>query len=244
MHCGWLQTPIWNSESVRTSCQQPFQEQGIEFEFCFITIPFCGVWQQFKVASCQSFLSSKQSSNASSSKAFRKLIGRKVKYRKEKFSARIFDLFDVGVMAQLRMKLSEHEKKCQEWKDGGHLENPYMNQAHQVVILHSKIIARKTDSDGNQRVLQSWTPPNILEDEWILAKDVVPTKSVKLSSLSTSAKVQVSSQLYNYPSTLTTTRPKRGRKVRPHPRSTALSWHPDYLWLVPWEANNDFTAFL
>ena len=62
-----------------------------------------------------------------------------------------------------------------------------------------------------------------LEDEWILAKDVVPTKSVKLSSLPISAKVQVSTQLYNYPSTLTTTRPKRGRKVRPHPRSTALS---------------------
>ena len=44
------------AESVRTSCQQPFQEQGIELEFCFITIPFCGVWQQFKFASCQSFL--------------------------------------------------------------------------------------------------------------------------------------------------------------------------------------------
>jgi len=169
----------------------------------------------------RSCASNQSSSNASSSKAFRKLIGRKVKYRKTPFSARIFDLFDVGAMAQLRLKLSEHEKKCQEWKNGGYLENPYMNQ-DQVVILHSKIIARKMDSNGNQRVLQSWTPPNILEDEWILAKDVVPTKSVKLSSLPISAKVQVSSQLYNYPNT-TTTRPKRGRKIRPQPRSTALS---------------------
>ena len=98
-------------------------------------------------------------SSTSSSKAFRKLIGRKVKYRKTPFSARIFDLFDVGAMAQLRMKLSEHEKKCQEWKNGGYLENPHLQD--QVVILHSKIIARKMDSNGNQRVLQSWTPPNM-----------------------------------------------------------------------------------
>ena len=108
----------------------------------------------------RSCASNQSSSNASSSKAFRKLIGRKVKYRKTPFSARIFDLFDVGAMAQLRLKLSEHEKKCQEWKNGGYLENPYMNQ-DQVVILHSKIIARKMDSNGNQRVLQSWTPPNM-----------------------------------------------------------------------------------
>ena len=89
-----------------------------------------------------------------------------------------------------------------------------------------------------------------LEDEWILAKDVVPTKSVKLSSLPISAKVQVSSQLYNYPPMSTAVdKRKRGRKIRPQPRSTALSWHPDYLWLVPWDNNTDdnddpITAFL
>merc|ERR1719219_1390796 len=123
-------------------------------------------------------------------------------------------------MAQVRLRLSECEKKCQDWKSEGYLENSHM-LADQVVILHSRIIARRADSDGNQRVLQSWSPPNILEDQWILAKDVVPTKRVKLSSLPISARVQLSSQLFNNPTTQS--RSSRGRKVRPQPRSTALS---------------------
>ena len=92
-------------------------------------------------------------------------------------------------MAQVRMRLSEYEKKCQEWKNLGFLENPHLtqnsktkqtspnsaapvqggwgsnppqtNSAEQVVILHSKIIARKTDLQGNLKVLQSWNPPNM-----------------------------------------------------------------------------------
>ena len=84
------------------------------------------------------------------------------------------------------MRLSEYEKKCQEWKTLGFLENPHLvsktttkikqktpekasasappqtqKSADQVVILHSKIIARKTDLQGNLKVLQSWNPPNM-----------------------------------------------------------------------------------
>ena len=85
------------------------------------------------------------------------------------------------------MRLSEYEKKCQEWKTLGFLENPHLvskttkitkqktpekassasapsqtqNSADQVVILHSKIIAKKTDLQGNLKVLQSWNPPNM-----------------------------------------------------------------------------------
>lgn len=96
----------------------------------------------------------------SNSKVFRKLIGKKIKYRKTPYSARIFDLFDIGAMAQVRMRLSEYEKKCQDWKSKGFLENPHL-QADPVVILHSRIMAKKTDSEGNLLVLQSWTPPNM-----------------------------------------------------------------------------------
>jgi len=178
---------------------------------------------------------------AVSSKAFRKLVGRRIKYRQVVYSARIFDHFDIGAMAQVRMRLSEYEKKCQEWKSLGFFENPHLqkdtiaanakvkanakapqtNSSDQVVILHSKIIARKTDLQGNLKVLQSWNPPNILEDHWILAKDVVPTQSVKMSSLPLSIRVQLTNQMYNLPSTSST--PRRGRKLKPQPRSTALS---------------------
>lgn len=103
---------------------------------------------------------SNQSTGSCNSKVFRKLIGKKIKYRKTPFSARIFDLFDIGAMAQVRMRLSDYEKKCQDWKSKGFLENPHL-QADPVVILHSRIMARKTDSDGNLLLLQSWTPPNM-----------------------------------------------------------------------------------
>merc|ERR1712223_905346 len=101
-------------------------------------------------------------------------------------------------------------------------EKPKSNSSDQVVILHSKIIARKTDLQGNLKVLQSWSPPNILEDQWILAKDVVPTQSVKMSSLPLSIRVQLNNQMYNLPSNSSTTQ-RRGRKIKPQPRTVALA---------------------
>ena len=58
-----------------------------------------------------------------------------------------------------------------------------------------------------------------IEDQWVLAKDFVPIKRVTMSSLPPKARVQLNSQLYNCPHKM----PSRGRKLRPQPRSTALS---------------------
>ena len=104
--------------------------------------------------------SASNQSTGYSSKLLRKLIGKRMKYRKTPYCARILDVFDIGAMAQVRMKLSEVEQKCQDWKSAGHLENPHL-EPNQVVILHSKIIARRTDLQGNHKVLQSWEPPNM-----------------------------------------------------------------------------------
>ena len=57
-----------------------------------------------------------------------------------------------------------------------------------------------------------------IEDQWVLAKDFVPIKRVTMSSLPPKARVQLNSQLYNCPQM-----PSRCRKLRPQPRSTALS---------------------
>merc|ERR1712156_535098 len=96
-------------------------------------------------------------------------------------------------------------------KDKADEKRPQTNSSDQVVILHSKIIARKTDLQGNLKVLQSWNPPNILDDQWILAKDVVPTQSVKMNSLPLSTRVQLTNQMYNLPPPTST--PRRGRKI-------------------------------
>jgi len=112
------------------------------------------------VLSSASRSSASNQSTGSNSKVFRKLVGKRIKYRKTPFSARIFDLFDIGSMAQLKLKLSQYEKECQEWKNLGYLETPQLHP-DQVVKLHSRIIARKTDFDGSIKVLQSWSPPNM-----------------------------------------------------------------------------------
>ena len=104
--------------------------------------------------------SASNQSTGYSSKLLKKLIGKRIKYRREAYSARILDVFDIGAMAKVRMSLSEVEQKCQVWKSTGHLENPHL-KPNQVVILHSKIIARRTDMQGNHKVLQSWEPPNM-----------------------------------------------------------------------------------
>ena len=104
--------------------------------------------------------SASNQSTGYSSKLLKKLIGKRIKYRREAYSARILDVFDIGAMAKVRMSLSEVEQKCQVWKSAGHLENPHL-EPNQVVILHSKIIARRTDLQGNHKVLQSWEPPNM-----------------------------------------------------------------------------------
>ena len=112
------------------------------------------------VQSTASRSSASNQSTGYSSKLIKKLIGKKLRYRKTPYSARILDVFDIGSMAKVRMKLSHVEQKCQVWKSTGHLENPHL-EPNQVVILHSKIIARRTDMQGNHKVLQSWEPPNM-----------------------------------------------------------------------------------
>lgn len=163
---------------------------------------------------------------SSSNKVIRKLVnanGRKVKYRKTIYSARIFDLFDLGSMAQVKYRLSQYENRCQEWKANGQLASSH-HDANQEVIFRSKIVARKTDPDGNVKVLQQWSPENILEDEWTLLKDAVPSKRVKLSSLPVKSRELLSSQLIGYPNNkCAEDAKKRGRKNWPQPRSTALS---------------------
>ena len=51
--------------------------------------------------------SASNQSTGYSSKLLRKLIGKRIKYRKTPYSARILDVFDIGAMAQVRMRLSE-----------------------------------------------------------------------------------------------------------------------------------------
>ncbi len=76
------------------------------------------------------------------------------------------------------------------------------------------------------------------DDEWVKETEAVASKSVKMSSLTTSARAEISRQLFGIPvnpvNPENNPRP-RGRKTRPQHRCHVLSWHPDFLLLVPAE---------
>ena len=70
--------------------------------------------------------------------------------------------FDIGVMNQVRQKLSDSEARCSDWRSSGKLECPANGSLlDQVVVFTARIIARRTDEDGQILVLQHWTPENL-----------------------------------------------------------------------------------
>lgn len=72
--------------------------------------------------------------------------GKKLKFRKTIYSARIFDLFDVGVMAQLQEKLAHVNKTMGRGND---------------FQFDGKVLAKRKSEDGIDQVLVRWTPLNM-----------------------------------------------------------------------------------
>lgn len=121
-------------------------------------------------------------------KSMRK-AGRKLKYRKTIYSARIFDLFDLGMMAKMQEQLARVHSVCE--------NDLNISLSSNEITLKGKTLARKIDpSTGETQVLQRWTPHNILPDEWTDSKSLQPFKTVKLSALPQSAKAFVSAQVH------------------------------------------------
>ena len=128
------------------------------------------------------------------SRASKKLMapnGKKLKYRKTIYSARIFDLFDLGVMAQVRQRITAFESGCKKLRyEGcvGTTESVSKNNGNkhkkkkekepttdrscssssthttscgvldETIVFRSEILAKRTDPDGQVRVLLKWIP--------------------------------------------------------------------------------------
>lgn len=70
--------------------------------------------------------------------------------------------FDIGIMSQVREKLSDASIRCSSWRSAGRLEpSPTGSLTDHVVVLTGKVVARRTDEDGEVHVLQRWTPENL-----------------------------------------------------------------------------------
>ena len=115
--------------------------------------------------------------------------GKKVKYRKTIYSARIFDLFDLGVMAQVRQRITAFESGCKKLRSDDCIDSTENlsktevkqkgkkkaegkpNNASscpstptscgildQTFIFRGETLAKRTDPDGQVRVLLQWSP--------------------------------------------------------------------------------------
>ncbi|KYN39697.1 Zinc finger protein jing like protein, partial [Trachymyrmex septentrionalis] len=114
--------------------------------------------------------------------------GKKLRYRRQPWSARLFDYFDSGVMEGLQHRLLELATSRTQ---GRLAETPGNSMA-----LTSQVLARRVEMDGKTKVLLRWYPQDIEPDEWVLESEVQSTKHVGIREAAASNPEQVSLALY------------------------------------------------
>lgn len=132
--------------------------------------------------------------------------GKKLRYRRQPWSARLFDYFDSGVMEGLQHRL---QGLAASRTQGRLAETPGNSMA-----LTSQVLARRVESDGKTKVLLRWHPQDIEPDEWVLESEVQSTKHIHIRKMAASNAEEMSLALYPAISSLAppTTRVKQRRK--------------------------------
>ncbi|XP_050450322.1 uncharacterized protein LOC126850901 isoform X2 [Cataglyphis hispanica] len=132
--------------------------------------------------------------------------GKKLRYRRQPWSARLFDYFDSGVMEGLQHRLQELATSRTQ---GRLAETPGNSMA-----LTSQVLARRVESDGKTKVLLRWYPQDIEPDEWVLESEVQSRKHVHIRKMAANNAEEVSLALYPAISNRAppTTRVKQRRK--------------------------------
>ncbi|XP_076257418.1 AE binding protein 2 jing isoform X3 [Rhynchophorus ferrugineus] len=105
--------------------------------------------------------------------------GRIIRFRRQPWSARMFDFIDSGIMEGLQHKLL----KMTQARTLGRIESP-----GETISLQSQILARRTDSKGNKELLVRWHPCDVVPDEWVSEKEYKSIKAMPIPSLSPAAR--------------------------------------------------------
>ncbi|XP_059060192.1 uncharacterized protein LOC131853343 [Achroia grisella] len=133
--------------------------------------------------------SGSKKSTDSASKLIRR-NGKKLRYRRQPWSARMFDFFDAGTMEGLAWRLSQ----CTRWRVGGTcpLREP---AGRHTLTLHAALRASRYNAAADRtEALVTYFPPHVIEDEWVPEKDVKLIKRVEIASLPVHTKVIVYEQ--------------------------------------------------
>jgi len=114
--------------------------------------------------------------------------GKKIRFRRQPWSARMFDFIDSGIMEGLQHRLLS----MTEQRTLGQFDT----KLGDTVTLQSQIIARRTEQDGTKKVLLRWNPTDVVEDEWVTEKNYSRVKVVPIPSLAPMAKETLSRTLF------------------------------------------------
>ncbi|XP_037870818.1 uncharacterized protein LOC119629350 isoform X3 [Bombyx mori] len=145
--------------------------------------------------------------------------GKKLRYRRQPWSARMFDFFDAGTMEGLVWRLM----RCTRWRLGGAcpLREP---RGRHTLTLHAALAATRYNAATHTReALVTYYPPHVLEDEWVPEKDVERIKRVEISQLPVHTKVMLYEQFCSsYKKATSPPPPPRTPARRPLPPAPPL----------------------
>ncbi|XP_057667272.1 uncharacterized protein LOC130900590 [Diorhabda carinulata] len=127
--------------------------------------------------------------------------GKRIRFRRQPWSARMFDFIDAGIMEGLQYKLLLLTQKRTLGK---------INEPGDTVHLQSQVLAKRIETDGSVKFLLKWHPADIVADEWVSEKEYKPTKVVSIPHLKPSSKSALSPSLF--PENQTQPRQKHRRK--------------------------------
>ncbi|CAB4067032.1 AEBP2 [Lepeophtheirus salmonis] len=152
--------------------------------------------------------------NPSESSKNLKRAGVKLKYRRTVFSARIFDVFDIGVMSSIKASVLALEKSKRAYSVEEDWEDEGGEDVIKFTIASVKGFRKRMNSEGisMREALVMWAPENILEDEWIEAtglKDL--EKVVRLRELPVESRDVLGKALFG--STESKSRRKRAKTL-------------------------------
>ncbi|KAK5643237.1 hypothetical protein RI129_007082 [Pyrocoelia pectoralis] len=130
----------------------------------------------FNTDGTQNANASKKSVENNSAKLLKR-NGKKIRFRRQPWSARMFDFFDNGIMEGLQHQLLTMTETL------GHEDSV----PGDTIRLYSEVLARRIESDGNRKILLRWRPPNIIPDEWIQEKEYTSSKVISIRKLQQNA---------------------------------------------------------
>ncbi|CAG9854580.1 unnamed protein product, partial [Phyllotreta striolata] len=141
--------------------------------------------------------------------------GKKIRFRRQPWSARMFDFLDSGVMEGLQYKLLLLTQK----RTSGNINEP-----GDGVHLSSQVLAKRIETDGSTKYLLKWHPPDIIPDEWVPEKEYKPTRVVSIPRLQPSSKSALGPSLFprasDATSTATPATPRRKHRRKPMSKRT------------------------